>query len=144
MEKEMRNFFEITLLIVLLAATLSAQPTVNPDLSVSFKLKAPQAKQVYFGSEAFAFAPPGALMTPSDDGTWTITTPPLEPGWYPYGFIVDGLFVVDPNNSNVRPQLTPGNPLNNILVVPGPTPAVYMTTIPPRPREPSTLKRSTP
>src|SRR5262249_22399962 len=100
----MRLWIEATFLLLLLTAGVAAQPTVNPDLSVTFKLKAANAKQVFFASEAFAFGPPGAMMTRSDDGTWTLTTPPLEPGWYPYGFIVDGLFVIDPNNSSVRPQ----------------------------------------
>src|SRR5262245_49929804 len=110
-------FATAVLLLTAGAAAAYAQPLINDDLSVTFRIKAPNAKQVYFGSEAYRFGPPGILMDRADDGTFSLTTPPLEPGWYPYGFIVDGLFTVDPTNPVLRPQLTPGNPLNNVLVV---------------------------
>lgn len=125
MRRKCKNWICAAMTVLLLAAGAAAQPVVHDDLTVTFQLKAPNAKQVYLGSEAFGFAPPGILMTRQDDGTWTVTSPPLEPGWYPYGFIVDGLFTIDPANPNLRPQLTSGNPLNNILVVRGKDPFVY-------------------
>jgi enterochelin esterase family protein len=37
------------------------------------------------------------------DGLWQYETPPLEPGSYHYGFRVDGVPVVDPQNPHARP-----------------------------------------
>jgi enterochelin esterase-like enzyme len=69
-------------------------PRISKDLSVTFRLKAPEAKkvQVRGGSglvkDAFDLAK-------GDDGVWTGTTPPTVPGFHYYWFVVDGVIVND-------------------------------------------------
>jgi enterochelin esterase-like enzyme len=123
--------FRILAAAVLLAATpLAAQtprsPVVNPDRSVTFTLSAPFADKVYVGGEwnDRYNRPPGALMTKDDKGVWTYTSQPLEPGIYYYGFVVDGLFTIDPANARYRPFIRQ-TPLNNVLEVRGDTPFAW-------------------
>jgi enterochelin esterase-like enzyme len=65
-------------------------PRINPDLSVTFKLKAPDAHkvQVQLGSNFD--------MTRSEDGVWTGTIPPQVPGFHYYYLVIDGVAVNDP------------------------------------------------
>lgn len=57
-------------------------------------------------------------MIKGEDGVWTFTTEPLDPEYYGYAFIVDGVPLLDPQNSEIVPNL-----LNNesMLHVPGAT-----------------------
>jgi len=112
--------------VLLSACPLAGQtprpPVVNPDRSVTFTLSAPFADKVYVGGEfddRFN-RPPGALMTKDDKGVWTYTSQPLEPGIYYYGFVVDGLFTIDPGNTRYRSFIRQ-TPLNNVLEVRGDT-----------------------
>jgi enterochelin esterase-like enzyme len=71
-------------------------PRVHSDLRVTFQLKAPEAQkvQVRFG------APPAAVkdhdMEKGADGVWSVTVPPLVPGYHYYYLVVDGVQVNDP------------------------------------------------
>lgn len=78
-----------------------AQPQMNPDQTITFRLRAPNAKDVLFGSDTGGALPPGVPMTRAADGVWTYTTLPLDPGTYKYGFIVDGILTPDPANSRL-------------------------------------------
>ena len=69
-------------------------PRVNPDLSVTFRLKAPEAKQVKLEGGAGLVKEPLA-MTHAEDGVWSVSTPPAVPGFHYYWFNVDGLRVND-------------------------------------------------
>jgi enterochelin esterase-like enzyme len=69
-------------------------PRIATDLSVSFRLKAPEAKVVKLEGGAGLVKEPLA-MTKGDDGTWSVTTPPAVPGFHYYWFTVDGLRVND-------------------------------------------------
>jgi enterochelin esterase family protein len=68
----------------------SEYPRVHSDLSVSFRLYAPEAKlvQVQLGKKYD--------MVRRDDGTWTVTIPPQVVGFHYYYFIIDGVRVSDP------------------------------------------------
>src|SRR5688572_9073409 len=70
-------------------------PRIASDLRVTFRLKAPNAKQVRLEGGAGLVKEP-LDMTRSDDGTWSVTTPPAVPGFHYYWFTVDGLRVNDP------------------------------------------------
>ena len=48
----MRTWMKTGLLALLFGACAAAQPSVGADLSVTFRLRAPEAKQVIFASEA--------------------------------------------------------------------------------------------
>lgn len=69
-------------------------PRIEPNLGVTFRLKAPEAKAVLLGGGEGLVAEP-VPMSRLDDGTWTITTPPAVPGFHYYWFIVDKLRVND-------------------------------------------------
>jgi enterochelin esterase-like enzyme len=50
-------------------------------------------------------------------GTWMITVGPLEPDFYGYHFVVDGMSLADPKNSLLKPNL---NFTESVVHVPGP------------------------
>lgn len=65
-------------------------PCILDNLSVVFKVKAPQATKVQIDL--------GKLydMTKDDQGTWTVTTDPQVPGFHYYSLVIDGVKVSDP------------------------------------------------
>ncbi|MFN7992242.1 MAG: alpha/beta hydrolase-fold protein [Bryobacteraceae bacterium] len=89
-------------------------PEVNPDRSVTFRLRAPNAKEVLLDRAGVPHAP----MQHADDGTWTLTTDPLEPDFYSYSFEVDGVTMVDPSNPVRVPNLLSNS---SEVHVPGPS-----------------------
>ena len=78
-------------------------PLVHPDGRVTFRLKAPLARQVQIepmngqpqnnGYNGLGKAPYD--MTKDEDGTWSVTTPPAVPGLHGYWLVVDGVRVND-------------------------------------------------
>jgi enterochelin esterase family protein len=69
-------------------------PEVHADKRVTFRLRAPNAKEVLVDR-----AGGGKLAMQKDDqGVWTLTTEPLEPDIYGYSFSVDGVAHFDPSN----------------------------------------------
>ena len=88
-------------------------PEVNPDRTIAFRLRAPQAAQVTL---LFSGSKP---MTKDSAGVWTATVGPLEPEIYQYNFVVDGVRILDPSN----PNLKNGRALDaSIVEVPGSPP----------------------
>jgi enterochelin esterase-like enzyme len=87
-------------------------PEVHADRSVTFRLRAPNVKEVLLAREGAARVP----MQRGEDGVWAITTPPLDPDIYGYSFIVDGVSMVDPMNASLKPNLLN---LSNMVHVPG-------------------------
>jgi enterochelin esterase-like enzyme len=73
----------------------AAFPRVHADLRLTFQLKAPQAKSVKLLGASSIFKGPFDMQR-GDDGTWTLTTAPVVPGFYYYQFLVDGVAVSDP------------------------------------------------
>ena len=70
-------------------------PRIHPDLRVTFKLRAPNAKAVQLqGGDGLVR---GSLdLQRGDDGVWTVTTPPAIAGFHYYWFLLDGVTVNDP------------------------------------------------
>lgn len=97
-------------------------PLVSPELlsdgGVTFRLRAPKATEVkvngQFGSET--------QLTRQSNGVWSATVPKVSPGIYEYRFVVDGLGVMDPQNSAIKPQRWPGS---SILHIPAHPPAPW-------------------
>lgn len=109
--------------LVLLAALLSAFPTfaqpvaspeVYADRTITFRLPAPNAKDVQLHCEGVK----NSAMQKDDHGVWTFTTEPLEPDIYVYSFSVDGLHVIDPANSLIKYNLLN---TDSQVEVPGPS-----------------------
>jgi enterochelin esterase-like enzyme len=112
-----RALFAAMLLIALTIATTTAlaaddsvpassnvpgaqYPRVYPDSRVSFRLRAPNAQKVQLnpgGGESGLGKGPFD-MAKGDDGVWTLTIPPVVPGFHYYWFLVDGLPVMDPGS----------------------------------------------
>jgi len=65
-------------------------PCILENLSVAFKVKAPEAKKVQIDL--------GKMydMTKDDQGVWSITTDPQVPGFHYYSLVIDGYKVMDP------------------------------------------------
>ena len=126
----MRNVLTVLFLGMLLAAYSNAQtatqtrafsppsvklisPEVHADRTVTFRFRDPHAKNVLL---VLAGAQPAA-MKKGHDGVWTITTAPLAPEFYGYLFQADGVDLIDPNNSALKPNLLS---VQSELHVPGP------------------------
>ena len=44
-------------------------------------------------------------MQKDEQGVWSVTTEPLEPDFYGYSFVADGVGLIDPSNSLMKPNL---------------------------------------
>ncbi len=101
-------------------------PEVHDDRTVTFRLKAPAAKEVRLVGVAILSAL-GRTNQPApfkkgNDGVWTLTVGPLRPDMYAYHLNVDGVQIADPNNSCAAFTAMP--PYSQ-LVVHGDGPAYY-------------------
>lgn len=69
-------------------------PQVDAEGRAMFRVYAPEADevQVSVGDEHD--------MTRESSGYWTVTTPPLPPGFHYYWLIIDGAMVADPNSES--------------------------------------------
>jgi enterochelin esterase-like enzyme len=76
-------------------------PDVHPDSSVTFRFRAPNAKEVKLEREG---AEPQAMVQ-DDQGVWSVTTDPLAPDYYSYSFVADGVRLIDPSNPLITPNL---------------------------------------
>lgn len=90
-------------------------PEVDADGRVTFRYRAPNAKEVIVLRDGGEPLP----MKMDDKGVWTATTDPLAPDFYPYSFLVDGTATPDPSNSFLKPmyKMALGQ---SIVHVPGP------------------------
>jgi len=73
----------------------AAYPRIAADGRVTFRMKAPNAKQVKLEGGA-GLVKEAVDMARDESGTWSVTTPPAVPGFHYYWFLVDGLRVNDP------------------------------------------------
>lgn len=104
-----------------------APPTkIEADGKVTFWLRAPQAKSVVIkGQWQKGDWQKDALpltRTESKEGDWTLVVDKVPPGVWEYWFEVDGTNVLDPSNTQVKPQRSPGK---SILHIPSTPPAAW-------------------
>ena len=76
-------------------------PEVHPDNRVTFRFRAPNAKEVFLTREGGQRLP----MQKDDQGVWSVTTGALEPDLYGYAFVADGVSLIDPLNPVMKPNL---------------------------------------
>lgn len=92
-------------------------PIVSPEVvqnkQVTFRLKAPKAAEVSLRGQWDRQQVP---MTKDADGVWSVTLPEVTAGVWEYSFSVDGLSMIDPMNSAMKPQRSPNT---SILHIPG-------------------------
>ncbi len=72
-------------------------PEINDDKSVTFRLKAPDARRVEITGD-WALSP--LMMTQGNDGIWTLRTEPFSSELWTYRFRIDGVEVNDPSNTH--------------------------------------------
>ena len=104
----MKRFF-LVLAILFFASSAPAQtpppPLVSPDVHsdhrVTFRFRAPNAKEVAVSIEGSSQPLP---MQQDDQGVWTVTTDPLAPDYYGYSFESDGVGLLDPSNYATKPN----------------------------------------
>jgi enterochelin esterase-like enzyme len=93
------------LLSLLLASSAFAQQLISPEVSsdgrVTFRLKAPAAKEVQIHCEGVT----NTAMQKDDQGVWSFTTAALEPDIYVYSFNVAGVHLIDPANPLIKYNL---------------------------------------
>ncbi len=71
-------------------------PRIHSDLRITLQLKAPDAKKVaVVGNFGLGKGGPWE-MKQGEGGVWTVTTPPVVPGFHYYKLSVDGVEVNDP------------------------------------------------
>jgi enterochelin esterase-like enzyme len=91
-------------------------PDVHADRRVTFRFRDPNAQQVSVHLEGVKQS---LAMQKGEQGVWSVTTDPLAPDLYGYSFEADGVELLDPSNSNIKPNLL--NPSNEVHV-PGTSP----------------------
>jgi enterochelin esterase-like enzyme len=94
-------------------------PEVFPDRRVTFRLRAPNAKEVTVSGEWGGGA---RAMTSDESGTWTVTVGPIDADIYGYSFSVDGFQTLDPGNPAIKPMRSPRT---STLEVPGDPPRLH-------------------
>lgn len=102
-------------------------PEVHPDKTVTFRLAAPDAKNVQVTGDFLPTTPmdtpygkfdaPGvADLVKNADGVWEFTSQALSPELYSYTFVVDGLRMPDPANVfQIRDTAT----ITNVFLIDG-------------------------
>lgn len=122
MRKAIPSFLSclITITISVAQAQQTSPPVQSPDVQsdgrVTFRLRDPNAQQVVVNVEG-AKAP--LPMQKDAQGIWTATTEPLAPELYGYSFNADGVQLIDPSNSEIKPNLLN---VTSEVRVPGPAP----------------------
>jgi enterochelin esterase family protein len=103
-------------------ATPVKSPEVNADGRVTFRLRAPEAKEVaaVVGGKRLA-------MQKDDQGVWSVTSDPMKPDIYTYALAVDGTSINDPANRQVQ---TSFGSFQSMFVIPGPDPWLPSPGIP--------------
>ena len=102
-------------------------PEVHPEGTVTFRVWAPDAKDLKLiseGEESVPGAVPdhvmaamkGVPMTRAEDGIWSITVGPYPAGAYRYTFSVDGVSATDPKNAASSESLST---VRSLFVIPG-------------------------
>jgi enterochelin esterase-like enzyme len=77
-------------------------PEVQSDNRVTFRFRAPNAKEVGLSLEG---TPKDLAMQKDEQGVWSVTTEPLTPDFYGYAFVADGVHLIDPSNALMKPNL---------------------------------------
>ena len=83
------------------APVILPEPEVHSDHTVTFRFLDPNAKEVKLELEGAKAVP----MQKDDYGVWSVTTGPLTPDFYGYAFVADGVSLIDPSNSLMKPNL---------------------------------------
>ncbi len=95
-------------------------PEVADDRHVTFRIYAPTANEVTLNGDWIGAT--NIAMTKDDSGVWSVTLGPLDAQLYGYWFLVDGVRVLDPSNSETERD---GNRFESLVMVSGPADAMW-------------------
>jgi enterochelin esterase-like enzyme len=99
-------------------------PEVSADRRITFRLFAPNAQHVTVPNlVTLPFGTP-LTLTKDSQGVWSGTTAPMEPDFYVYRIVVDGLEITDPMNPRVIGQRIDRSPFSEVHV-PGSQPLTW-------------------
>jgi enterochelin esterase-like enzyme len=73
-------------------------PEISADRRVTFRLSAPQAQAVRLNASDIPNIGQAATLVKAENGVWSTTVGPLDPGAYRYTFTVDGVATIDPRS----------------------------------------------
>ena len=91
-------------------------PEVSADRRVSFRIYAPQAREIRLTASDIPGLGQNTRLTKADNGVWELTTPALDAGAYRYNFNVDGVATIDPRNPSISES---NNNVWSLVYVPG-------------------------
>ena len=91
-------------------------PQVNADRRVSFRIYAPQAREIRLAASDIPGLGQNTRLTKADNGVWELTTPALDAGAYRYNFNIDGVATIDPRNPSISES---NNNVWSLVYVPG-------------------------
>ena len=90
-------------------------PVVTPD-GVTFRIEAPEAIFVTIAGQFNGWNPQATVMNKTENGIWEITLDLRRGQRHRYKFLIDGVWVPDPDNPYSEPDGFAG--LNSIIYVP--------------------------
>src|SRR6185295_11276452 len=73
-------------------------PEITADRHITFRISAPMAQSVRMSASDIPNLGQTATLTKADNGVWSTTVGPADPGAYRYNFSVDGVATIDPRN----------------------------------------------
>lgn len=91
-------------------------PEVSADRRVSFRIYAPQAREIRLTASDIPGLGQNTRLTKADNGVWELTTPALDAGAYRYNFNIDGVATIDPRNPSISES---NNNVWSLVYVPG-------------------------
>jgi enterochelin esterase family protein len=91
-------------------------PEVGGDRKVSFRIYAPQARDVRLTASDIPNLGQNSRLTKADNGVWELALGPIDAGAYRYNFNVDGVATIDPRNPSISES---NNNVWSLVYVPG-------------------------
>jgi enterochelin esterase-like enzyme len=91
-------------------------PEVTAERRVSFRVYAPQAREVRLTASDIPGIGQNSRLTKADNGVWELAIGPLDSGAYRYNFNVDGVATIDPRNPAISES---NNNVWSLVYVPG-------------------------
>ncbi len=79
-------------------------PEIMADHSVIFRIKAAQAKEVSVRGQ---WAKEPLALTRDENGVWSTTAAVIPAGVWEYSLVVDGVTMIDPGNTAIKPMREP-------------------------------------
>lgn len=93
-----------------------ASPEVAPDRRVTFRIYAPQAREVRLTASDIPGLGQATALTKTANGVWELSVGPLDAGAFRYHFNVDGVATVDPRHPSISES---NNNVWSLVYVPG-------------------------